>query len=271
MNGVLSLPPAVDSRRDFLHTQPMNLLRFLTNKGWQNVPVWLEQPPRWLIITLGAGAGLGLGLPGFFFLRSPLWVLAWVLVFGALGWLGWRAEPVFWEAIPEAPQPRPARRPGPHQVRDGPLLMMALPGGPFRIGSPDTDDIARDNEKPQHQVTVSALRMAITPVTAGLYAEVMGKETPAAARAQLPVVEVSWYEAIEFCNALSVRQGYHPCYHREGEQVVCDWQADGYRLPTEAEWEYACRAGTTTRYAFCLLYTSPSPRDGLLSRMPSSA
>jgi hypothetical protein len=85
MNGVLSLPPAVDSRRNFLHTQPMNLLRFLTNKGWQNVPVWVEQPPRWLIITLGAGAGLGLGLPGFFFLRSPLWVLAWVLVFGALG------------------------------------------------------------------------------------------------------------------------------------------------------------------------------------------
>jgi formylglycine-generating enzyme required for sulfatase activity len=56
------------------------------------------------------------------------------------------------------------------------------------MGSSDTDDMARDDEKPQHQVTVSALCMAITPVTAGLYAEVMGKETPAAARAQLPVV-----------------------------------------------------------------------------------
>ena len=118
------------------------------------------------------------------------------------------------------------------------------------MGSPDTDEMAGDDEKPQHMVTVSGFRIAVTPVTAGLYNEVMQREPVPPPQERLPAVDVSWYDAIAFCNRLSVREGYRPCYRRRFRRWVCDWRADGYRLPTEAEWEYACRAGTTTRYAF---------------------
>jgi formylglycine-generating enzyme required for sulfatase activity len=118
------------------------------------------------------------------------------------------------------------------------------------MGSPDTDDMVYADEKPQHQVTVSGFRIVVTPVTADVYHEVMRGEILAESEARLPAVDVRWDDAIAFCNKLSEREGYRPCYRRRFGRWVCDWRADGYRLPTEAEWEYACRAGTTTRYAF---------------------
>jgi formylglycine-generating enzyme required for sulfatase activity len=185
---------------------------------------------------------LGIGLPGFLYLRSPLWIVLWGGLFVTLWRLGHMAEPVFEEENPVAARPQ--------RVRDGPFVMMALPGGSFLMGSPDTDEMAHDNEKPQHSVMVSGFRIAITPVTAAVYAEVMRKEPPPQEQERLPAVDVSWNDAIAFCNQLSEREGYSPCYHRKFRRWICDWRADGYRLPTEAEWEYACRAGTTTRYAF---------------------
>ena len=203
---------------------------------------WLDRQPLPRVVAAGAVLGLGLGLPGFWFLRSPVWLLLWGALFVALWRMGRDAAPVFEDA-----QHLPAK---PQRVRDGPLVMMALPGGMFRMGSPDADDMAYYTEKPPHTVTVSGFRIGVTPVTAGLYHEVMQRAPPPDDRLQLPVVEISWDDAIQFCNALSEREGYQPCYRQVRRRWVCDWRADGYRLPTEAEWEYACRAGTETRYFF---------------------
>ena len=113
------------------------------------------------------------------------------------------------------------------------LKMVSLPAGQFLMGSPDSDPDARDNEKPQHQVQVNSFAIGKYPVTQAQYEAVMGtnpsyfKNNP-----QNPVEKVSWNDAQAFCQKLSQITG------------------KTYRLPTEAEWEYACRAGTTTRFYF---------------------
>jgi sulfatase modifying factor 1 len=203
---------------------------------------WLDRQPLPLVVAAGVVLGLGIGLPGFLYLRSPVWVVLWGALLVGLWRLSHDAEPVFEEANPVAARPQ--------RVRDGPLMMMELPGGSFLMGSSDSDVMAYENEKPQHQVTVSGFRIAMTPVTAGMYHEVMQREALAESEARLPAVNVRWDDTIAFCNKLSEREGYRPCYRRRFGRWVCDWRADGYRLPTEAEWEYACRAGTTTRYSF---------------------
>jgi formylglycine-generating enzyme required for sulfatase activity len=126
--------------------------------------------------------------------------------------------------------------------------MVRISGGTFTMGSPDTEPDSYNDERPQHSVTVSGFFMGIYEVTQGEYRAVMGNNPSYFTGDNLPVETVSWYDAIAYCNALSRREGLTPAYTRSGDTVTWNRGANGYRLPTEAEWEYACRAGTTTPY-----------------------
>jgi sulfatase modifying factor 1 len=139
----------------------------------------------------------------------------------------------------------------PYVVEDPRITVVALPGGAFWMGSdPKTDPQARDDEAPRHRVRLSRFAMAEVPVSRELYRSLMGdvpaEWTGSEDEGRLPANDVSWRDAVRFCNALSEASGFTSCYREEGGDWRWDRAADGYRLPSEAEWEYACRAGTET-------------------------
>jgi formylglycine-generating enzyme required for sulfatase activity len=122
--------------------------------------------------------------------------------------------------------------------------MVLIPAGRFVMGS---DDGPIDT-KPAHPVRVESFLLDPYPVTQEFYAKITGKNPSRQKNPKNPVEQVNWGNAVKFCNARSVAEGLTPCY--DPQTWECSFEASGYRLPTEAEWEYACRAGTTTRYYF---------------------
>ncbi len=132
----------------------------------------------------------------------------------------------------------------PSDVRDG---LVSIPGGTFSMGSP-ADEGWRGEDEALHEVEVSGFFLASFETTQADYERLMGANPSANAGAGLPVESVTWYDAAAYCNALSAEAGLSPAYAIDGATVTWDLSADGYRLPTEAEWEYACRAGTTTPF-----------------------
>ncbi|MCA9651137.1 MAG: formylglycine-generating enzyme family protein [Myxococcales bacterium] len=135
----------------------------------------------------------------------------------------------------------------------GPRMpMVHVPAATFTMGSGPFEE-GRDADEVAHEVTLSEYWIGATEVTRGQWRAVMGSDAPdcySACSDEHPVTRVSWDEAVAFTNTLSLRLGLRECQRQEFGSWVRDPGCDGIRLVTEAEWEHAARAGTTTPYSF---------------------
>jgi len=212
------------------------------------------------------------------FTSSRRWVAAGLLgIAGLLGViLGMPAHsppsgggpPVNAPPIPESSAKAPESSDAEYlATRVGQIKLKRIAAGTFPMGSLGGDTDAVDDERPQHRVRVTRpFYLGVYEINQAQYQAVMGNnpswfssngsgkdKIAGQSTDRHPVESVSWLDAVKFCNKLSEMEGLKPFYEINGETVrVLDWTGPGYRLPTEAEWEYACRANEPTpqRYSF---------------------
>lgn len=136
-----------------------------------------------------------------------------------------------------------------------PLLdMVKVEGGTFMMGSRDDNKIAENDEQKQHEVTVNTFEINKLEVSVWEWKDYCKKTKKALPAKQAwgwndnyPITNVTWNDAINYCNWLSKQDGLKPTYKIVGPNVVCDFSANGYRLPTEAEWEFAAKGGNKSK------------------------
>jgi len=119
------------------------------------------------------------------------------------------------------------------------IEMALVEGGTFLMGS---EERFSPHERPIHQVTISDFYIGIKEVTQEQYKALMGINPSDQISDSSPVVQVTWYDAVEFCNKLSDNNGLQKCYTGYGNSILCNFKANGYRLPTEAEWVYSYKS-----------------------------
>jgi formylglycine-generating enzyme len=146
----------------------------------------------------------------------------------------------------------------------GGMVMVQIPAGSFMMGASDDDPDAEVGEKPRHKVVLDSFMIGKFEVSQEKYGQLVSYD-PSYNKSNIknPAEQVSWYDAIEFCNELSKKAGLKQYYKIDKTKidpenlsqldnlqwlVSFDELSDGFRLPTEAQWEYASRAGTDTLF-----------------------
>jgi sulfatase modifying factor 1 len=149
-------------------------------------------------------------------------------------------------AVPPEPIPEPTE-----EIKPVTPEMVLVEAGGFEMGSTD----GFPDEQPVHEVEItrsfSIGKYEVTFEEYDVFCEnTIGYNKPddgGTGRGKRPVVGVGWHDAVAYCNWLSEKQGLPPCYSGKGKLTKCDFSSNGYRLPTEAEWEYAARGGQNSQ------------------------